>query len=117
MKHLLNNLTEEEKNSIRGQHTGGMNVVTENFSKLINTKSGDVKLFLKEDETATKTESRQINRILDDILSSFEFSEKGNDELIDLANFIMEKPEVVGIHLFDGVFCFIFVPWIYLITQ
>jgi hypothetical protein len=51
MKHLLNNLTEEEKNSIRGQHTGGMNVVTENFSKLINTKSGDVKLFLKEQET------------------------------------------------------------------
>ena len=49
MKHLLNNLTEEEKNSIRGQHTGGMNVVTENFSKLINTKSGDAKLFLKED--------------------------------------------------------------------
>jgi len=35
MKHLLNNLTEDEKNSIRGQHTGGMNVVTENFSKLI----------------------------------------------------------------------------------
>jgi hypothetical protein len=48
MKHLLNNLTEEEKNSIRRQHTGGMNVVTENFSKLINTKSGDVKLFLNE---------------------------------------------------------------------
>ena len=49
MKHLLNNLTEEEKNSIREQHKGGMNVVTENFSKLINTKSGDAKLFLKED--------------------------------------------------------------------
>ena len=96
MKHLLNNLTEEEKNSIRNQHTGGMNVVTENFSKLINTKSGNVKLFLKEDETATKAESREINKILDDIFSSFEFSEKGNDELIDLANFIMEKPQVVG---------------------
>ena len=64
MKHLLNNLTEEEKNSIREQHTGGMNVVTENFSKLINTKSGNVKLFLKEDETATKAESREINKII-----------------------------------------------------
>jgi hypothetical protein len=50
MKHLLNNLTEEEKNSIREQHTGGMKVVTENFSKLINTKSGNVKSFIKEQE-------------------------------------------------------------------
>ena len=49
MKHLLNNLTEQEKNSIREQHTGGMNVVTENFSKLINAKSGDVKPLIKED--------------------------------------------------------------------
>ena len=48
MKHLLNNLTEEEKNSIREQHTGGMNIVTENFSKLINTKSGDVKTLISE---------------------------------------------------------------------
>ena len=50
MKHLLNDLTEKEKNSIREQHTGGMNVVTENFSKLINTKSGDVKPLVNEQE-------------------------------------------------------------------
>ena len=50
MKHLLNDLTEEEKNSIREQHTGGMNVVTENFSKLINAKSGDVKPLVNERE-------------------------------------------------------------------
>jgi hypothetical protein len=49
MKHLLNDLTEQEKNSIREQHTGGMKVVTENFSKLINAKSGSVKSFLKEE--------------------------------------------------------------------
>jgi predicted component of type VI protein secretion system len=48
MKHLLNNLTEEEKNSIRGQHTEVIKVVTENFSKLINTKSGDVKPLINE---------------------------------------------------------------------
>ena len=48
MKHLLNDLTEKEKNSIREQHTGGMKVVTENFSKLINTKSGDVKPLVNE---------------------------------------------------------------------
>ena len=50
MKHLLNNLTEEEKNSIREQHTGGMNIVTENFSRLIKTKSGDVKPLVNERE-------------------------------------------------------------------
>jgi hypothetical protein len=50
MKHLLNDLTEKEKNSIREQHTGGMNVVTKNFSKLINTKSGDVKPLVNEQE-------------------------------------------------------------------
>jgi hypothetical protein len=49
MKHILNNLSEEEKNSIREQHTGGMKVMTENFSKLLNSKLGDAKP-LVEDE-------------------------------------------------------------------
>jgi hypothetical protein len=48
MKHLLNNLTEEEKNAIREQHTGGMKVMTENFSKLINSKLGDSKPLVAE---------------------------------------------------------------------
>ena len=48
MKHILNNLSEEEKNSIREQHTGGMKVMTENFSKLINAKLGDSKPLVKE---------------------------------------------------------------------
>ncbi len=43
MKHLLNDLSEQEKNSIREQHTGGMKVITENFSKLLNSKLGDSK--------------------------------------------------------------------------
>ena len=50
MKHLLNNLSEEEKNSIREQHTGGMNVVSENFSKLINARLGDVRNYINEQE-------------------------------------------------------------------
>ena len=48
MKHLLNNLSEEEKNKIRGQHTGGMKVITENFSKLLNSKLGDSKPLVNE---------------------------------------------------------------------
>lgn len=50
MKHLLNDLSEEVKNSIREQHTGGMKVMTENFSKLLNTKSGTVKLVVTEQQ-------------------------------------------------------------------
>jgi hypothetical protein len=48
MKHILNNLTEEEKNKIREQHTGGMKVMTENFSKLVNSKLGDSKPLVSE---------------------------------------------------------------------
>ena len=51
MKHILNNLTEEEKNSIREQHTGGMKVMTESFSKLISSKLGDVKPLVNEQPT------------------------------------------------------------------
>jgi hypothetical protein len=43
MKHILNDLTEQEKNSIREQHTGGMKVMTESFDKLVNSKLGDSK--------------------------------------------------------------------------
>jgi hypothetical protein len=48
MKHILNNLSNEEKNSIREQHTGGMNVVTENFHRLLSSKLGDVKPLVNE---------------------------------------------------------------------
>jgi hypothetical protein len=50
MKHLLNNLTEQEKNRIRGQHKESIKVVTENFSRLLNSKSGDIKPFVSEQE-------------------------------------------------------------------
>ena len=48
MKHLLNNISEEEKNRIREQHEGGMNLAIDNFKKLVETKSGDAKPFIKE---------------------------------------------------------------------
>jgi hypothetical protein len=61
MKHLLNNLSEEEKNAIREQHTGGMKVVTENFKKLIETKSGDVKPLVNEQKTWTDNLDLDLN--------------------------------------------------------
>jgi hypothetical protein len=60
MKHILNNLSEEEKNSIREQHTGGMKVMTENFSKLLNSKLGDSKP-LTEQSTISQPDSEIIS--------------------------------------------------------
>ena len=48
MKHLLNNMSEEEKNNIREQHAGGMKVMTENFNKLLKSKLGDAKPLVNE---------------------------------------------------------------------
>jgi hypothetical protein len=41
-------MSEEEKNSIREQHAGGMKVMIENFSKLVNSKLGDSKPLVSE---------------------------------------------------------------------
>jgi hypothetical protein len=54
MKHLLNDISEEEKNSIREQHTGGIKVMTENFSKLSNSKLGDSKPLISEQPKMVK---------------------------------------------------------------
>lgn len=51
-----------------------------------------VRRVIKED----KNDRREINNILDDIFATFEFSEKGNDEMITLAKFIVEKPNDVA---------------------
>ena len=50
MKHLLNDMTEEEKNSIHEQHTDKLKVVTESFSKLVGFKLGDVKPINEQNE-------------------------------------------------------------------
>jgi len=51
MKHLLNNMTESEKSAIREQHAGGMKVMTKKFSKLTNSKLGDSRpLVFEQDE-------------------------------------------------------------------
>jgi hypothetical protein len=57
MKHILNNLTEQEKRAILEQHSGGMKVMTEKFSQLIESKLGDVKPILS--EQATEPQSMQ----------------------------------------------------------
>ena len=72
MKHLLNDLSDEEKNGIREQHSGGKKIVIENFNKLINTKLGDAKPYLNEEEMGEKSPN-----IID--------STNGKDLIYDLA--------------------------------
>ena len=59
MKHLLNNLSEEEKNRIREQHEGGMKVNTERFKSLLESKMGNAKPLLSE-----KFTREQMDRII-----------------------------------------------------
>jgi hypothetical protein len=63
MKHILNNLTEEEKKTIREQHTGGIKIVNENFSKLINATLGDSKPLVNEQSEWTV---KRIQKLVDD---------------------------------------------------
>ena len=66
MKHILNDLTEQEKNAIREQHTGGMKVMTENFSKLLNSKLGDSKPLVSEQSQAGTYKVGQVMKALRD---------------------------------------------------
>jgi len=70
MKHILNNLSEEEKNAIREQHTDTLKVMTENFSKLVESKLGDVKPILSEGSKKRHpyvTKKGQVFRAIRDI--------------------------------------------------
>ena len=40
-------------------------------------------------------EKRNIGRIIDDIIDSFESSDIGNDEMIELADFIMDSENAI----------------------
>jgi methyltransferase-like protein len=55
MKHLLNNLTEKEKNAIREQHSGGIKLSIDNFSNLVESKLGNVKPLVNEQPSWMKT--------------------------------------------------------------
>lgn len=68
MKHILNDLTEQEKNAIREQHSGGMKVMTENFSKLLNSKLGDSKPLVAE-QTSTPS-PYTVGQVLTNIIRS-----------------------------------------------
>lgn len=53
MKHILNNLSEEEKNSIREQHTDTVKIDTSKFTRLMESKLGDVKPMMEQEYDVT----------------------------------------------------------------
>lgn len=60
MKHLLNNISDDEKRFILEQHKGGMKIYNEKFDALINKKLGEIDLFEQQfkervDETTFST--------------------------------------------------------------
>jgi len=50
MKHILNDISQEEKNRILEQHSGGKNIDTTKFKRLLESKLGDAKPLISETE-------------------------------------------------------------------
>jgi hypothetical protein len=48
MKHLLNDMSSEEKNSILEQHTGGIKIDTSRFRSLLESTLGNAKPLVSE---------------------------------------------------------------------
>ena len=63
MKHILNNILQEEKNRILEKHSGGMKVDTSKFKNLLESTLGNVKQLVDEEETVPVTPSNEITRI------------------------------------------------------
>lgn len=83
MKHILNEMSEEEKNSIRGQHTGGKNIDTTKFKKLMESKLGNTKPLISEqgiESTPSMDERDNDKDKLIEVLTNHINSMKNNKE-------------------------------------
>ena len=92
MKHILNDMSEQEKNSIREQHSGGMKVMTENFNKLINSKLGDSKPLLKEEDMEMSDEQE-----------TFKFEGKSMETIQKLISQLPRTTKFLAIKNCEGV--------------
>ena len=103
MKHILNDLTEQEKNSIREQHTGGMKVMTENFSKLINSKLGDSKPLVSEQSDMSFNFDPTVKSSPEQKKDQFINPNKESFEKIKAALIAFKKPSKVDTVIFNGI--------------
>ena len=95
MKHILNDLTEQEKNAIREQHTGGMKVMTEKFSKLINSKLGDVKLINESSTQIIDTVNNELASVGEEPVSSEDIHFALNDCPVETPPNLDKKQETI----------------------
>jgi hypothetical protein len=65
MKHLLNNMPEWEKNSIREQHKSEINLEISRFKKLLESKVGDVKPLIVEAQMTKEMLQTKTNSCFD----------------------------------------------------
>ena len=94
MKHLLNDLSIEEKNRIREQHEGGITIDTSKFRKLMETKLGDVKPILNEGDPGG-IEMKVAGPFGNDIQKFYIFS-KGGKFYIYQTNASQKTPILMG---------------------
>ena len=81
MKHLLNNLSEEEKNSIREQHTGGMLVSNNRFNALLENKLGNAKPLVEQFDDEEDYEFEDENEPYIDLTDEEDGSKEGLSRL------------------------------------
>lgn len=83
MKHLLNNISDDEKRSILEQHKGGMKIYNEKFDALINKKLGEIDLFeqqFKERVDETTFSTKKISELPQEVKDRlFEIGQNSKD--------------------------------------
>lgn len=67
MKHLLNNLSEEEKNSIREQHTEKIKIDATKFKPLMEGKLGNVKPIVNEQQLSRPEPNQDMAKSFEEI--------------------------------------------------
>ena len=78
MKHLLNDMSFEERQNIREQHEGGMSIDTSKFRKLIESKLGNVKPLITEALAANAGEIQKFLQSVGytDLVVDYKFGDK-----------------------------------------
>jgi len=89
MKHLLNDMSSEEKNSIREQHTGGIKIDTSRFRSLLESTLGNAKPLVNEQSNTTTTQSGMEEMLPEPPIEVNE--EEGDDEVVVNVNDIAQE--------------------------
>ena len=90
MKHLLNNISKEEKQSILEQHKGGMKIFNENFNNMVNKKLGHVELYeqLETSDDSSIFSTKKISELSDNDKEKLRSTDSGTwDSLVKKSHF------------------------------